>query len=169
MTTAAPVNTKEAPRRAVRYATMPELAADLDRIQAAHEAGTLGHTGNWTPGQVLLHCSYLFQGALDGFTLKPAPWPLRKMVVLFFKKKALSGKPLQPGFKLRGPAVELVPPDGTTFEEGHGALRSAVHRVLAGDQMTHPSPIFEHLTHDEWVTLQLGHCSMHLSFISLGD
>ena len=168
MTTAAPINTKEAPRRAVRYASMQELAADLDRIKAAHEAGTLGQTGNWSPGQVMMHCSYLFEGALDGFTLKPAPWLLRKMVVLFFKKKALSGEPLQPGFKLRGPAVELMPPEGTSFEEGYDALRSCVDRVIAGDRMTHPSPIFEKLTHDEWGTLQLGHCSMHLSFISLG-
>ena len=62
-----------------------------------------------------------------------------------------------------------MPPEGTRFEEGYAALRSCVDRVLAGDRMTHPSPIFEKLTHDEWVTLQLGHCSMHLSFISLGE
>jgi len=91
------------------------------------------------------------------------------MVRLVAKKKALSGEPLKPGIRLPKGATELVPPVGTTFEAGYGALRGMVDRVLGGEKMTHPSPLFGTLTHDEWVTLQLGHCSMHLSFIDLGS
>ena len=162
------INTKEAPRRAVRFASLQELAADLDRIAAADAAGTLSVTGNWTPGQILEHCNILFKNAIDGFEGK-APLPIR-LIAKLFKKKALSGGPMKPGFKLGRGTEWLIPSDDTTTEQGLAMLQDSVGRVLSGgEKFTHASPLFGELTHEQWVTLQLGHCSMHLSFIELGD
>lgn len=163
------VNTKEAPRRGVRFESFEDLAADLDRIATASQAGTLTVTGNWTAGQVLEHCNILFKGALDGFP-GMAPLPVRILVKLFFKKKALSGAPLKPGFQLGKGTAWLLPGDDTSVDQGLALLRGSVERVLNGNErFTHASPAFGELTHEEWTVLQLGHCSMHLSFIDLGD
>ena len=41
------VNTKKAPHRELNLETVDELSAELDRLQSAHESGTLAATGNW--------------------------------------------------------------------------------------------------------------------------
>ena len=83
MTTTAetPVNTKTAPRRAVHYHCFNCLKADLDRIQRAHDAGTLTTSGNWTLAQNLWHCAKFMECALDGFP-SSAPAPVRWIAAL---------------------------------------------------------------------------------------
>lgn len=166
MTERTTIDTKKAERRAVRYAGMDDLLADLDRIEAAHNAGTLRTTGNWSAGQIMKHSAALMEGALDGFKMGPAPWPLRKIARFFFLKKALTGAPPPPGYKT--PKNSGFEPGDASFEEGIAALRRVAERVNAGERFTHPSPLFEELTHEQWVTLGLGHASLHTSFIHPG-
>ncbi len=71
------VNTKTAERRDVSFRTLEDLVADLDRVEAAHRAGTLTHTGNWTPGQVIQHCAIFMRCAMDGFPPGKPPAPIR--------------------------------------------------------------------------------------------
>ena len=162
------VNTKEVSRRALRFSSIEDLAADLDNIEAAAKANTLTVTGNWTAGQILEHCNILFKGAIDGFPGQ-APLFVRVIVKLFFKKKALSGEPLKPGIKLGKGTEWLLPNNDVGVDQGIAMLRASVDRVLNGDEkFKHASPAFGELTHEEWTILQLGHCSMHMSFIDLG-
>lgn len=162
------VNTKEASRRALRFSSIEDLAADLDNIEAAAKANTLTVTGNWTAGQILEHCNILFKGAIDGFPGQ-APLFVRVIVKLFFKKKALSGEPLKPGIKLGKGTEWLLPNSDVGVDQGIAMLRASVDRVLnGGERFTHASPAFGELTHEEWVILNLGHCSMHMSFIEPG-
>lgn len=160
-----PVDTKTAERRDLRLSSMEELRSELDRIQAAHDAGTLSHTGNWSPGQVLEHLAIFMECAFEGFPSR-APFFVRWIAIPLFKKKAVSGEPMPPGFKLPKQASFMLPGDATTFEQGMSRLRDCLARLDAGDRFTHPSPLLGKLSHEQWIRMQLGHCSMHLSFLS---
>ncbi|MEM9066571.1 MAG: DUF1569 domain-containing protein [Planctomycetota bacterium] len=159
------IDTKTADRRELRYTSLDDLASDIEAIDASWQAGTLKTTGNWSAGQITEHVAILMECAVDGFPGKPAPWLVRKVIKMLFLKKALTGDPLPPGFKIPSQASFLTPGDNTTTEAGVAQLRTIVDRVRGGVRFTHPSPIFEKLTHEQWVMLQLGHASMHMSFI----
>lgn len=162
------VNTKKAPRRQLRLASLAEVSADLDRIQAAHDAGTLRTTGNWSAGQVLSHIAILMEGAVDGFPAdQVAPWYVRLICQTIIKPKALRGDLPPPGITLPGDSFLI--PGPATFEEGMGRLRRVIRRIEAGERFTHPSPVFGRLTHEQWERLQSGHASLHLGFIALGE
>lgn len=157
------IDTKKAERRTLAYGSFDELAADLDRIAAAHERDALRVTGNWTAGEVCDHCANFMRCALDGF---PAgvPWYLR-MTGVVLKPMILRGS-MPPGMKLPESATHLRPRAGVSLEEGHGALRRELERVRSGaERMEHPSPLLGRLTHEQWTGLQLGHCALHLSFL----
>lgn len=158
---------KAAPRRQVRYETLADLSRDLDAIEAGHRAGTLVTSGNWTPGENLHHCGKTWLLPIDGFPPDAKPPAMVKFVVkTFFKKMAVSGKPAPIGIKFpKGLEEAFGPKIGASFDEGMGLMRAAVSRTAAGARFTHASPLFGALTHDEWLRLLLGHCSMHLSFL----
>lgn len=161
------VDTKRASRREIDLRNLEDVSADLDRIQAAHDAGTLGQTGNWTPGQNMEHVAILMESAIDGFPGGP-PAIFRWITTLLFKKKALKGGQPPAGFKLPKGVSFLVPGENTSFDEGMNRLRGVIARIKGGERFTHDSPVFGKLTHDQWVTIQSGHAALHLSFIKLG-
>lgn len=158
------VDTKSVERRDITFATLADISADIDRIEAAHRAGSLRTTGNWSAGQVFEHISILMECAIDGFPSQ-MPAPMRWMAILLYKKKALSGEKMPAGFKLPKGASFLIPHESTTTEEGLARLRTVLARIDAGERFNQPSPVFGTLTHDQWCTLQAGHATLHLSFI----
>jgi len=163
-----PTNTKTAPRRALTLRSLDDLAAELDRIDAAIRDDAIGHTGNWTPGQIMDHCAKFVRCAIDGFEAR-APWFVRAPARLLFKRTAVGPKPIGPGFQLPRSASSMLPTEGISDAEGCDRLRTQVERLRAGEKMTHPSPLLGPLAHDEWLSLQLKHCDLHLGFISLGE
>lgn len=168
MTTSASVDTKSAPRRDLRFGSIEDIIADLDAIEAAHAAGTLTTTGNWSPGQIFTHLAVVVDGALDG-SKWVAPMPMRVVASLLFKKKALASDDKMPaGFKLPKSAGHLIPDTSATFEDGMQLLRKGLERVTTGgERFTQPNPVFGKLSHDEWCTIQCKHCGLHLSFLQL--
>lgn len=158
---------KRAARRALRFDSIDDLSRDLDAIEAGHRAGTLVTTGNWTPGENLHHCAKAWAMSIDGWPpdARPPVW-LKFIVKTFFKKSAVSGKPAPVGIPFpKGLEDAFGPKIGATFEEGMGAMRVGVQRIKAGERFTQDSPLFDHLTHDEWLRLHLGHCAMHWGFL----
>jgi len=158
------INTKTAPRRSLALKTFPEVLTELDRIQAALDAHTTTTTGNWSIGQNCDHCAKFIGFACDGFEGK-APAPVRFIFRTLYFKKVLGPDPMPAGFKLPKAASSLLPTDGISDAEGLENLRKEIKRVIAGKEMTHPSPIFGSITHDQWLNIQTKHCSMHLGFI----
>src|SRR5437660_10843986 len=65
----APVDTGKVPgRRTLRFETIDEMMADVDRLVEAERAGRLKRLGNWTLGQTLGH---LANWAEYGYTSSP--------------------------------------------------------------------------------------------------
>lgn len=160
------INTKQAARRDLSYASLAELRADVERIKAAEESGVCTSTGNWNAGQCFWHLAVFMKGSLDGFPDQKPPLLLRVLGKYVFKGMALSGKPAKPGIKLPS-SVSWLDPVASGVEglaDGYPPLDECLSRVEAGERFTHPSPIFGPLTHEQWVTLHLGHAAMHLSF-----
>lgn len=164
------VNTKKAERRELKFNCTDCLKRELENVEAAHRAGTLGTTGNWTPAQCFEHCARTWAAAIDGFpeTFKP-PAPVKLMAKLLFKKKAISGQTAPAGIKppkAVTDALEVGPE--ADFDESLAHLRSQIARTDNGERFTKPSPLFGQLSHDEWLKLQLGHCQSHLGFLKPG-
>ncbi len=149
------------------FRTLDELRAELDAIEAAHRAGTLRATGEWSAGQILEHCGKLMGFSFDGFGGACAPWIIRLLGSTFFKPR-LGRSQMKPGIKLPKSASVLLPRDAVPFEEGLGLIRSQLARIDAGEKMTHDSPVLGRMTHDQWVLLHLDHCRMHMGFLKRG-
>jgi hypothetical protein len=162
------VDTKTAPHRALRFASMADVLDEAERIEAALRDGTATHTGNWSIGEIGDHCAKFIAAACDGFGAR-APAIVRLVLRAMYYKKAMGPDPMPTGFKLPKQAASLRPDDGITDAEGLDHLRKELKRVLAGKEMTHPSPIFGPLSHDQWVTIQTKHCAMHMGFITYPD
>ncbi len=165
-----PVNTKTAPRRPLAFASLADISKELDRIEAAHRAGTLRATGNWTPGEILDHLALSFRLSLDGFPPNANPPAMLKWIVrIFFKKNAVAGATPPAGINSSKAAEIFAPRKGIPFEEGMAALRTQIARVTTGgERMTRPSPLFGELTHEQWIGMHRGHCALHLGFLDPG-
>jgi len=158
------VNPKTAPRRELKLGSFDALRAELERLEAAHHAGTLKHTGNWTPGEIFDHLAIVKEFSLDGFPFRVNPL-FRFGAQLFVKPKVIRGESLPVGITLKGPSAAMLPRPGVSFREGVGRLRNVMQRLEQGEQFNQPSPLFGKLTHQQWSTLHLGHSALHLSFL----
>lgn len=152
------INTKKADRRTLKFASIADLRAELDRLEAAHHAGTLRHTGNWTPGAAFKHLGTFISYYYEGFPFKP-PAVLRLIGPLF--KKTFVTKGFKPGLK----APAAAEPEDCSFEEGLAHLRAQLDRIDAGDSLAGPNPVLGTITHDEGVQIHLRHAEHHLGFL----
>lgn len=167
MAAAAVVDTRTAPRRALSFETLAALSSELDRLEAAHRAGTLRSTGNWTPGEILDHLARAIRPSFDGFDFAVA-LPIRLLGSLVMKRRFL-GRGFPRGFRM-SPKMSAAfgPRPGVSFEHGLGALREQLRRIERGERMSHPSPGLGSLTHEEWVRLHLRHAELHLAYLNPG-
>ena len=152
--------------RPVKATCLGCIAGELDRLEAAHAAGTLRAHGGWTAGQVLWHVGEFMTYSLDGFPFRP-PLPIR-VVGRLMKGMMLGPRPMPKGIRLNRPGLDaLIPPADVSFAEGLAHLREPVRRVQeGGEQFTIPSPLIGPLTHAEWVKLHAKHFAHHASFLS---
>jgi len=162
------INTKKADRRPLSFTSLDDVRADIDALEASHQAGTLKTTGNWTPGQILWHCASLFRVSLDGFPADSKPPFWLKLLGRLIKGKATApGGEAPTGFKIP-PALAKVfdPPSDATFEQGASEIRAMLDRVASGALMEQPSPLFGEMNNEQWTNVQVGHCRMHFSFMN---
>ncbi|USN99874.1 MAG: DUF1569 domain-containing protein [Phycisphaeraceae bacterium] len=161
---ALPVDTKAAPHRELRFAAFDDILAEVERIEAGVIAGTATITGNWSVGEIGEHCAEFIAFACDGFP-KKLPWPIRVIARAMILPTLDKDKPMPTGITLPKGAAYLLPTPGISDAEGIGELRKELKRVLAGREMTQPSPLLGPLTHEQWTRLQCKHCAMHLGFV----
>ncbi len=152
------------PPRIVQFSSLADLEKELDVLLEASQRSALTVHGNWSLGQNAQHIGKFVNGALSGFDGQ-APWVVRKAAKMMFKKKALGPEPMPAGFKLPKSASSMLPDPGINDEDGVAYLKEQIARVQHGEKFSHPSPLFEALTHEEWMTMQLKHAALHLGFL----
>lgn len=151
---------KIAGRRLLRFESIDQVMADVDRLVEAERAGRLRRLGNWTLGQTLGH---LAAWAEYGYTGSPLKVPfLIKWILRLRKRKFLYG-PMRAGVKIPGVEGGTLATDPVPLEEALGRFRRVMERLKA-EPPTAPSAIFGKLTHDEAIALNLRHAELHLGF-----
>ncbi len=152
-----------ADRRQLRFDSIDELLAEVDRIVAADGEGQLETLGSWTPGQILGHVAAWIEYGYDGFPMKPPPWIIRLILRMQVKKYLRRGMP-------SGVRIPKVP-QGTygiedmPTEEAAGRLRVAADRLKRGEAAKYDSPAFGPMSREQRVQLNLRHAELHLSFL----
>lgn len=148
-------------RRTLRFETIDQMMAEVDRLVAAERAGRLKRLGNWTLGQTLGHLAVWSEYSYTGTPLKPPFWV--KWLVRLRKKAFLYG-PMRAGVHIPGVKGGTLAIEDARFDEALPRLQRVMNR-LKSEAPTAPNSIFGPLTHDEWIALQLRHAELHLSFL----
>lgn len=149
-------------RRPLRFRSLEDARAEVDRLSASQRAGRLVCAGNWTMAQIVEHITKFIEGSLDGFSFR-APWILR--VIGRAIKPWCIGKPMPRGVQLRGKSALLLPSDDAELEACLARFNAAMDRLRAGERMEAESPLFGPLTHDQWVQMHLRHAEHHLGYL----
>ena len=158
----APVDTgKAAGRRTLRFESIDQVMAEVDRLAAAERAGRLRRLGNWTLGQTLAHLAAWVEYGYTGAPLK-VPFFIRWFLRLQ-KRKFLYG-PMRPGAKIPGVEGGTLATDPVPFEEGLEHYRRVLEQLRIQAPMA-PNIILGALTHEEWIALNLRHAELHLGFL----
>lgn len=160
-------NTKSAQRRVLRFDSLDDLAAEVDRVIAAEAANQVTYTGNWSLGQILGHLAAWMEFPYIGFPAERAPWLIRKIVGL--SKKRFLTRGLPPGVRFPGRPEGTFATEPLDVPEGARRIRTALGRLKSGERPTHPSPVFGMLTLDEVVQLNLRHAELHLGFVHVKE
>ena len=144
-------------RRSLRFSCLNDVIADAERLVASPNPRTLG---NWPLDQLLTHLAIGINGSLDGISGK-APLFIRLVGPLIKRRVFQHG--LSPGFRLPKKLEAVAFPAGASPQQALEQLRAAVQRTDI-ETMTVIHPVFDRLTHDEWLQFHLRHAELHLSF-----
>ena len=157
-----PVDTaKVAGRRMLRFESIDQMMAEVDRVVEAERAGRLKRLGNWTVGQTLGHLAAWAEYGYTGMPLKP-PFFIRW--ILRLRKRKFLYEPMRAGVKIPGVAGGTLATDPMPLDEALPRLQRVMERVKV-EPPTAPSKIFGLLTRDEAIAINLRHAELHLSFL----
>lgn len=150
-------------RRTLTFQNFSDLERELRSLEAGRRAGTLRTSGRWTPGQILAHLAAFMEYPFVGYPpeLNP-PWIIRAAFKLM--RRRVVRKPMRSGVRIPGLKQGTVGADPMDFDEALARLRAAAQR-LDRDAPSLPNPLLGPLTHDEWKSLNLRHCELHLGFL----
>jgi hypothetical protein len=148
-------------RRVLRFESIDQAMAEVERLAEAERAGRLRRLGNWSLGQTLGHLAAWVEYAYTGAPLK-VPFFIR-WILRLRKRKFLYGT-MRSGVRIPGVEAGTLATDPVPLEEGRGRYRRAMERLKA-EAPTAPSPAFGRLTHEEWIALNLRHAELHLGFL----
>jgi hypothetical protein len=157
-----PVNSGQ--RREVHLDTLDDLAAETERIVAANSRGEITTSGNWSAGQILQHTARLITFSIDGFPFQASlPTRILCRILKAISWEWLLKEAFKPGRPL--PSATLAPDEHISTAAGAAILLEQLRRIRAGEKMRQLSPFEGYLTHEQWITAQLRHAELHLSYI----
>jgi Protein of unknown function (DUF1569) len=150
-------------RRMLRFNSIDDVLADIDRIVAADKVGNLRCTGNWTAGQAMGHVAAWMNYPYDGFPMGRPPWFIRVILRMLKNKYLRKGMPA--GVKI--PKVEngTFATEVLSTNEGASRLRKSLARLKSGEEAKYDSPAWGKMPNEERVALNLRHAELHLSFL----
>jgi hypothetical protein len=158
----APVDTgKVAGRRKLRFESIDEMMAEVDRLVQAEKGGRLKRVGNWTLGQALGHLAVWAEYSYTGPPLKP-PFFI-KLIFRLRKRKSLY-RPMRAGIRIPGIKEGTLATEPMPLEAALPRFQRAIER-LKTEAPTAPNVLFGPLTHDEWIAINLRHAELHLGYL----
>ena len=152
---------KIASRRMLRFETIDQMMAEVDRLVEAERSGRLRRLGNWTPGQILGHLSAWAEYGYTGSPLNP---PFFIKWILRLRKQKFLWQPMPAGVKIPGVRGGTLATEPLSTDEGLARLRRVMER-LKKEPPTHPHNVFGQLKHEESIAITLRHAELHLSFL----
>src|SRR5262245_31553962 len=132
------LDTAKVSRRKLRFATVDELLAEVDRIVQADHAGTIRRLGNWTPGQIMGHIAAWVNYGFEGYPTRRPPWFIRFILRRMGKKYLRDGMPA--GRRIPGVENGTTGIEPLTTADGAQRLRAAFKRLESGEPLTYDSP-----------------------------
>jgi hypothetical protein len=157
------INTKAVrDRRVLRFANIQEVYAEIDRCIQAERQGTLRQLGNWPLGTMLGHLAFWASAPYDGYPPMKRPPALLRVLVRLFRRRLIFGK-FPAGMRLPGTPAGTFGADPMSTEQGSAKLRAAFDR-LHSTAPTTDNPLLGPLTHEEWISFNVRHAELHLSF-----
>jgi hypothetical protein len=159
----APMNTANVPRRNLRFAAIDDVLAEIDRIVAADQGGTLKTVGNWTPGQIMGHVAAWIDYGYEGYPMRPPPWFVRFILRRMAKKFLRHGMPA--GKRIPGVEKGTFGIEPLATAEGADRLRRAFRRLASGEPARYDSPAFGPMSAEDRIQFNLRHAELHLSFL----
>jgi hypothetical protein len=157
-----PVDTGKIPgRRILRFESIDEVVADVDRLAEALRVGRLRQLGNWTLGQTLRHLACWAEYSYAGAPMKVPffiKWILRR------RKRKFLYEPMRAGVRIPGVQGGTLATEPSSLEDGLGRWRRVMERLKA-EAPSKPQVIFGPLRHHEWIAMHLRHAELHLGFL----
>jgi hypothetical protein len=148
-------------RRVLRFETLDQLTAEVERLAEAERAGRLRRLGNWMLGQTLGH---LAAWAEYGYTGSPLQVPFFIRWILRLRKRKFLYETMRAGVKIPDVEGGTLATDPLPLEEALARWRRVMER-LKTEAPTAPNVIFGRLTHEESIALNLRHAELHLGFL----
>jgi hypothetical protein len=151
-----------AEHRKLRFESIDDAIAEVDRVVAAESAGRLRRSGNWTAGQTFGHLAAWINYGYEGYPLRTPPWFVRVILRTKLRKMLREGMP-------RGVRIPNVP-EGTygtevlPTEEGVRRLRAAFER-LRREPAVYDSPALGRMSQEHRIRLNLRHAELHLGYL----
>jgi hypothetical protein len=157
------LDTTRVSRRKLRFATIDDVLADMDRIISAERAGTLRCTGNWTAGQTFAHLAAWIEYAYEGYPLKRQSWVIRLLLRWMLPWILRNGMPA--GGRIPKAPGGTYGAEPVPIREASERLRAALRRLVNHEPALYDSPAFGRLSDEERIQLNLRHAELHLSFL----
>ncbi len=159
-------STKVGTRRKLRFESIDELRAEVDRIVAAEQSGDLERLGNWSAGQMFGHVAAWINYSYDGYPFK-LPWIVRVIVQTQLKRFARKG--LWAGVRLPWVKGGTYATEPLSTDEGTERLRAALARLESDEPAECDRQVFGPLSREDRIQLNLRHAELHLSFLRYDD
>lgn len=145
--------------RSLRFETLDDLRAELDRLGAA----TVEPVGGWTAGQNYWHLAAAFDASMRGLDApasipRPVRWLARRGRALVLRRGWFPPR-------LPVPVAALVPPEDADETKSLRLLRRAIDTFERTDGPPSRHPVLGPLTRDEWMAFHLRHCELHLKHL----
>lgn len=156
------VDTSRAEHRSLRFNSIEDVLAEIDRIVAADQSGRLRCAGNWTAGQTFGHLATWINYGWDGYPFK-VPWFIR--LILRSKVRRMLSDGMPRGVRIPKAEAGTYGVEPLSTEEGAERLRAALRRLRSGDPPRFHSPAFGEMSLEDRVRLNLRHAELHLGFL----
>lgn len=153
-------------RRSLRLESLDALRQELEQIELADRSGMLKATGDWTPGQILMHLAAWIDYGYEGYPMKRLPFFLRWILRCSLPGMLRNG--LRSGVRIPGVKEGTYGQANESTEVALAKYRKSIDRLGRGDACLHDSPAFGPMSLEDRIRLNLRHAELHLSFLDYG-